>query len=234
MRRLLIGLVAGIALLGAAAPATAQATPATSQPAPAQPAPTKPEAKPADAKPTEAKPTDAKPAEATTADAKSPGLLSPDDAPGPDVLKRTRMPSGLVIDDLKLGEGMPCLPNANITFHAKGFIRGKADPFEDTSLKRDAVGDMPALDGNPISGPVSKLLPGMRDGVIGMQPGGKRRLFIPHALAYGLRGRTDPEGKEVVPGSADLVYEIHLIEARQRLVKPGESADEAKKVETPK
>lgn len=202
------------------------AAPAAAPDKPKQPAPA--DTKPLDTKPSEAKPSDPKPAEL-----KSPGLLSPEDAPGPEVLKRTRMPSGLIIDDLKIGEGMPCLPNANISFHAKGWVRGQANPFDDTTVKREAVGNTPALDGNPIAGPISKLLPGMRDGVIGMQPGGKRRLFIPAALAYSSFGRTDAEGNQVVPSNADLVYEINLVEIRQRLVKPGENADEAKKSDAP-
>lgn len=201
------------------APAAPDATPAKPQPNDAKPAP---EAKPApDAAPSSAP----KAPEKQATDPKDLPYPSPDDKPGSDVLRRTRLPSGLVIDELKTGEGMPCMPGASITFHVKGWVRGEASPFDDSTQKRDAKPNVPAHDGSPIEGPVSQLLPGMRDGVIGMQKGGKRRLFIPTDLAYGPRGRTTVAGmggggEVIVPPMADLVYEIQLIDIRQTLVKP--------------
>lgn len=185
-------------------------------PAPAGPRPV--EIQPAETKPTEAKPTEAKPADAQpAADLPYP---SPDDKPGPEVLRRTRLATGLVIDELKVGEGAPCLPMASITFHIKGWLKGESTPFDDTTRPREATANTPAHDGSPIEGPISQLLPGMRDGIIGMQAGGKRRLFIPTDLAYGPRGRSIVGGEVIVPPMTDLVYEIELISIRQNLVKP--------------
>lgn len=45
-------------------------------------------------------------------------------------------------------------------------------------------------------------------GVIGMRPGGRRKLVIPPAMGYG------SEGFSVIPPNATLVFEIELLEIR--------------------
>lgn len=45
-------------------------------------------------------------------------------------------------------------------------------------------------------------------GVIGMRPGGKRKLIIPPAMGYG------SEGFSIIPPNAILVFEIELLEIR--------------------
>ena len=67
--------------------------------------------------------------------------------------------------------------------------------------------------GKPATVPLKDVIPGWREGIPGMQVGGKRRLIVPANLAYGAKGF-----KEIVPPNSTLVYEIDLI----GYVKPAE------------
>lgn len=60
--------------------------------------------------------------------------------------------------------------------------------------------------GQPVSFPLSGVIPGWTQGVPGMKVDGTRRLFIPAALAY---GATPPQGSGI-PANADLVFDITL------------------------
>jgi len=51
-----------------------------------------------------------------------------------------------------------------------------------------------------------QVIQGWEEGVVGMKPRGRRKLYIPAALAYGDKG----SGEEIPPG-ADLMFEVHLI-----------------------
>jgi len=51
-----------------------------------------------------------------------------------------------------------------------------------------------------------RVMPGWNDGVVGMQPGGKRLLWLPPAMAYGNRGVED-----AVPPGASLIFLIELL-----------------------
>ncbi|TFH67080.1 MAG: FKBP-type peptidyl-prolyl cis-trans isomerase, partial [Gemmatimonadales bacterium] len=53
------------------------------------------------------------------------------------------------------------------------------------------------------------VLEGWDEGIVGMRRGGKRKLIIPHELAYGETG----EGE--IPPFTTLVYDIELIDFRR-------------------
>jgi FKBP-type peptidyl-prolyl cis-trans isomerase len=51
-----------------------------------------------------------------------------------------------------------------------------------------------------------RVIQGWDQGVVGMQPGGQRRLIIPSHLGYGDRG-----GGDVIPPNATLMFDIELL-----------------------
>ncbi|HEY5442227.1 MAG TPA: FKBP-type peptidyl-prolyl cis-trans isomerase [Candidatus Saccharimonadales bacterium] len=60
--------------------------------------------------------------------------------------------------------------------------------------------------GQPVSFPLSQVIPGWTQGIPGMKVGGTRRLLIPAALAYG----ANPPSGSGIPANADLVFDVTL------------------------
>lgn len=54
-------------------------------------------------------------------------------------------------------------------------------------------------------------LEGLDQGLAGMRPGGRRRLHVPSALAYGSKGVED-----MIPPDAALEIEVHVLEVRPK------------------
>ncbi len=101
--------------------------------------------------------------------------------------------------DLVEGTGEEVKPGATITAHYTGAYAVNGEIFESS---KDS--------GQPATFPLNSVIPGWTEGVPGMKVGGKRRLIIPGAQAYGVA----PEG--YTPGSTDrpmgtLVFDIELV-----------------------
>lgn len=110
--------------------------------------------------------------------------------------KKETRPDGLKIEDLKVGDGAEAKLGTNITVHYKGsFLNGKEF---DSSYKTGPT-TFPLVEGG--------LIKGWTEGIPGMKVGGKRKLFVPWALAYGEKGT--PDG--TIPPKADLNFEVELI-----------------------
>lgn len=67
--------------------------------------------------------------------------------------------------------------------------------------------------GNNVPMPLDGVIPGFRQGLMQMQKGGRYRLEIPAAMAYGAEEKRNPmSGEVVIPANSDLVFEIDVID----------------------
>ncbi len=108
----------------------------------------------------------------------------------------TTTASGLVIEDLVIGEGALAQSGHNATVHYTGWLtdgtkfdssKDRNDPFAFGLGRREVIA-------------------GWDEGVQGMRVGGRRKLTIPPALGYGARGAGG-----VIPPNATLVFEVELL-----------------------
>ncbi len=133
------------------------------------------------------------------------------------VLSSRTLESGLIVDVLRTGEGPACRSDSWVVLRTRGEILA------------GTVFDA-ADDGTHGPWPISQLITGLQQGVIGMAVGGVRRITIPPELAYGETGilqpaaRTNdqpldgssegenPVSKHLIPPGATLVYTVELVD----------------------
>jgi len=89
------------------------------------------------------------------------------------------VPYELGLDDLVVGDGDEATAGRKVTVHYVGVAFSTGEEF-DASWNR----------GQPFEFKLGKaqVIPGWDQGVAGMRVGGRRRLTIPSAMAYGARG----------------------------------------------
>ena len=101
----------------------------------------------------------------------------------------------LQIIDLLLGSGNEVKPGATITAHYTGALAADGTIFQSS---KDT--------GSPATFGLDQVIAGWTKGVQGMKVGGRRRLVIPAARAY---GTSSPAPN--IPANSDLVFDIELI-----------------------
>jgi FKBP-type peptidyl-prolyl cis-trans isomerase len=111
---------------------------------------------------------------------------------GVDISTMTKMSNGIYYKDLVVGTGDPLTEKkiVTLTFFAmipNGFIFDRATNQSLVDLRQ--------------------VLTGFGDGMIGMRPGGTRKVVVPSALAYGPRGAAGLG----VPSNTTIVYDITLV-----------------------
>lgn len=110
------------------------------------------------------------------------------------------IPFELVTEDLVVGDGAEATSGAKVTVHYVGVAFRSGEEF-DASWER----------GKPFEFRLGKgqVIPGWDAGVLGMRVGGRRKLTIPSALAYGARGA----GGGVIAPNEPLVFVVDLLAA---------------------
>lgn len=104
---------------------------------------------------------------------------------------------GLKIEDLKVGTGEEVKSGDTVSMHYKGTFEN-GDKF-DSSYDRGAPFQTQIG--------VGRVIQGWDKGVPGMKVGGKRKLIIPGALAYGSQGILG-----AIPPNATLIFEVELVQ----------------------
>jgi len=106
-------------------------------------------------------------------------------------------PTGLVIEDLVVGEGPEAAAGGTVEVHYVGVEYDTGEEF-DSSWNR----------GQTIEFPLRGLIQGWQDGIPGMRVGGRRQLVIPPDQAYG------PAGSGHRLSGKTLIFVIDLIGTR--------------------
>ena len=109
--------------------------------------------------------------------------------------------------DLQVGTGREAQKGKGLSVHYTGWLYDPTRP--------DMKGRM--FDSSKERGPfefvlgAGKVIPGWDQGFDGMKIGGRRRLIIPSALAYGVDGA----GGGIIPPNATLIFEMELLDVQQ-------------------
>ena len=105
-------------------------------------------------------------------------------------------PTKLAMKDLVTGTGAPAVASSTVKVQYVGTNYTDGKVF-DASWEHG---------GQPIDFPLSGVIPGFAQGIVGMKVGGRRELVIPPALGYGTRGSPPAVGP-----NETLVFVIDLV-----------------------
>lgn len=108
--------------------------------------------------------------------------------------KIEKLPSGVVIEHLKVGKGKSPLATDNVTVHYRGSLTNGKE--FDSSYSRN----------KPSSFPLNGVIRCWTEGVQKMKVGGKAKLTCPSDTAYGNRAIGDR-----IPANSTLIFEVELL-----------------------
>ena len=89
------------------------------------------------------------------------------------------VPFDLLVEDIVVGDGAEAVAGTKVSVHYVGVAFSTGDEF-DASWNRGQAFEFKLGKG--------QVIPGWDQGVAGMKVGGRRKLTIPSAMAYGARG----------------------------------------------
>ena len=107
------------------------------------------------------------------------------------------IPFDLGVEDLVVGDGAEAVGGTKVSVHYVGVAFSTGEEF-DASWNR----------GQPFEFKLGRgqVIPGWDQGVVGMKVGGRRKLMIPSAMAYGARGAGG-----VIKPHEPLVFVVDLL-----------------------
>jgi peptidylprolyl isomerase len=107
------------------------------------------------------------------------------------------IPFELGVEDITVGDGVEAVKGSKVAVHYVGVAFSTGDEF-DASWNRGEPFKFKLGAGN--------VIPGWDQGVVGMKVGGRRKLTIPSAMAYGARGAGG-----VIKPHEPLVFVVDLL-----------------------
>jgi FKBP-type peptidyl-prolyl cis-trans isomerase FkpA len=111
-------------------------------------------------------------------------------------MSTTQTASGLGIEEISIGAGAPAIAGKRVTVHYTGWL-SDGTKFDSSKDRNDPF---------VFSLGQGQVIRGWDEGVQGMKVGGKRKLTIPPALGYGVRGAGG-----AIPPNATLIFEVELL-----------------------
>ena len=116
--------------------------------------------------------------------------------PAPEIYKASSDVTKLETTDLEVGAGAAIKAGDCLTVKYYGTLAKDGTVFEEDFTKNTVL---------QIQIGTGRVIPGWDQGLIGMQPGGLRRLVIPANLAYG------NQAQGTIPANSALVFVVKLI-----------------------
>lgn len=113
-----------------------------------------------------------------------------------EAVAKTKMPKGLVIQDLRNGTGLPAQRGDNLVMHYRATLLNGRRLHASYDRGQPFLFQLGA----------GQVMKGLEYGLIGMRARGKRRIIVPSYLAY---DNTSP--KSNIPPNSTIVYEVELI-----------------------
>jgi FKBP-type peptidyl-prolyl cis-trans isomerase FkpA len=125
------------------------------------------------------------------------------DAAAPTLPAAAGAVSTLHVTDEVVGDGVTAAPGSRVTVHYTGWLYDQRQPGQ-----KGAPFDSSREGGRPFQFELGagQVIAGWDQGVQGMRVGGRRRLVVPAALAYG-----DSGAGGVIPPGASLVFDVELL-----------------------
>jgi FKBP-type peptidyl-prolyl cis-trans isomerase len=105
---------------------------------------------------------------------------------------------GLQCLDLKVGSGKAAQQGSTVSVEYTGWLASNGNKF-DSSYDRKAQ----PFSVTPLG--QAQVIQGWNEGLVGMKPGGIRRIILPASLGYGA------QGNQAIPANATLIFDVTVL-----------------------